>query len=244
MATALDINDTADAHSLLKALESEPPSAATYVGQGRWSLNQGDLVKANSSLQNALVFDPDSAEALHWLAVVERRNGDNAAAKAHAEQALRANPKFLPALEDQMLLAADRKDFRDAVTAELDRIALMPEPPAYEYCRLGSTWMEIPNYPVAETALLRGLQRDPYSYACHLELGELYRRTERLPLARKYFEWVVRFFPDTDPSVFRQLAAVDVLLGDNGSARSALEKGHRIFPHDGPIQRAQKVLGG
>ena len=91
----------------------------------------------------------------------------------------------------------------------------------------------------AEAVLLKGMLKDPYSYACHLELGELYRETGRFPLARQHFEWVLRFFPDADATIFRSLAGVYVVLGDMKSARSILHKGSRIFPDDAELQNAE-----
>jgi tetratricopeptide (TPR) repeat protein len=79
---------------------------------------------------------------------------------------------------------------------------------------------------------------DPYSYACHLELGELYRETGRFPLARQHFELVVRFYPDYDPTIFRSLAGVYLALGDSNSAMTTLRKGLRLFPDDPELQKA------
>ena len=125
--------------------------------------------------------------------------------------------------------------------AQLNRIAAMPDPAASEYCRLGAIWMKISNLAEAEPVLLRGALKDPYSYACHLELGELYRETGRFPLARQHFELVVRFYPDYDPTIFRSLAGVYVALGDSRSAKATLRKGLRLFPDDPELQKA--VLG-
>ena len=47
-------------------------------------------------------------------------------------------------------------------------------------CRLGAIWMKMANVQEAEPVLVRGLSKDPYSYSCHLQLGELYRETGRL----------------------------------------------------------------
>jgi Flp pilus assembly protein TadD len=55
-------------------------------------------------------------------------------------------------------------------------------------------------------------------------------------------EWVVRFFPDVDATIFSNLAGVDVVLGDHEAARSALRKGRRVFPDDAGLQRAQSLL--
>jgi tetratricopeptide (TPR) repeat protein len=73
---------------------------------------------------------------------------------------------------------------------------------------------------------------------CHLELGELYRETGRFPLARQHFEFVVRFYPDYDPTLFSSLAGVYVALGDPRSAAAILRKGLRLFPADPELRRA------
>jgi tetratricopeptide (TPR) repeat protein len=137
-----------------------------------------------------------------------------------------------------MEFAADRKDFRIALLAQLNRMAVMPDPPASEYCRLGAIWIKMSNLAEAEPVLLRGTLKDPYSYACHLELGELYRETGRFSLARQHFELVVRFYPDYDPTIFRSLAGVYLALGDSRSAMATLRKGLRLFPDDRELQKA------
>ena len=92
---------------------------------------------------------------------------------------LAAIPNYLPALTDKMQFAVDRNAWGIALLAQLNRMAVMPDPPAAEYCRLGAMWMKMGNTKEAEPVLLRGLAKDPYSYACHLELGELYRETDQ-----------------------------------------------------------------
>jgi len=237
--TALDLNDMRHAKSLVGILELQPASAQGYVAQGRFALSQGNLASAKSLLTKALAVDSGSLQAMHWLAVVEHRSGDDASAQSHVSQILQRDPAFLPALEDEMLFAADRNEFQVALRAQLQRMALISDPAASEYCRLGAIWMKLSNPTAAEPVLLKGTLKDPYSYACHLELGELYRETGRFPLARQHFEWVVRFFPDADATIFRSLAGVYVVLGDMKSARSILHKGRRIFPDDTALQNAE-----
>jgi hypothetical protein len=53
---------------------------------------------------------------------------------------------------------------------------------------------------------------------------------------------VVRFFPAADATVFRSLAEVDVVLGDNKSAHSVLREGRRLFPDDRELQKAEALL--
>jgi len=236
--TALDLGDAANAANFLRALESQPDSALHFLAEGRFALMHGALREAKSFLEAALKQDPDSLEAMHWLAIVEHRSGEDSAARSLVDQILLRHPRSLPALTDEMEFAADRKDFRIALLAQLNRMSVMPDPPASEYCRLGAIWMKMSNLAAAEAVLLKGTLKDPYSYACHLDLGELYSETGRLPLARQHFELVVRFYPDYDPTIFRSLAGVYVALGDSRSAMATLRKGLRLFPDDPDLQKA------
>ena len=235
--TALDLSDEANTRNFVRALESQPESTPRYIVQGRFALMQGALTDARSFFEAAIKRDPDSPEAMHWLAVTEHRRGEDSSARLRVDEILKRHPQFLPALTDEMEFAADRKDFRIALLAQLNRMAVMPDAPASEYCRLGAIWMKIPNLAEAEPVLLRGVLKDPYSYACNLELGELYSETGRFPLARQHFELVVRFYPDYDPAVFRALAGVHVALGDSHSAMATLRKGLRLFPDDHELQK-------
>jgi tetratricopeptide (TPR) repeat protein len=181
---------------------------------------------------------PHSPEALHWLAIADHRMAQDAAADILVSQMLAANPTDQQALTDRLEFAVDRNDFRTALYTQLGRMVVMGDPPASEYCRLGAIWEKIPNLAEAEPVLLRGLTKDPYSYACHLELGELYREEKQLAPARKNFEWVVRFFPELDPTIFRSLAGIDLMLGDRRAARATLNEGRRLFPDDVDLQKA------
>ena len=236
--TALDLKDVAAVRMLLKALATTTKSVTGYIADGRFALMNEDLLHAQSSFEAALRMEPDSPEAMHWLAMTEHKRGEEASARSRVEQILKTHTGFLPALTDELELATDRKDFRMALLAQLNRINVMTDPPASEYCRLGAIWVKMLNFAEAEPVLLTGISKDPYSYACHLELGEMYRRTDRLPLARENFELVVRFYPDYDPGVFRALANVYSDLGDSHSAVAVLKKGLRLFPSDPELQKA------
>jgi spermidine synthase len=234
----LDLNDSLGTQKFLAALDSQPDSAEREMALGRFSMSQNFLKDAHVALQTAVGLAPHSPDALHWLAVADHRMGQEAAADLLVAQILAANPTDPQALTDRLEFAADRNDFQTALYTQLDRMLLMGEPPAAEYCRLGAIWEKIPNLAEAEPVLLKGLSKDPYSYACHLELGELYREERQLVPARQNFEWVVRFFPELDPTVFRSLAGIDLMLNDRRAARTTLNEGRRLFPDDADLQKA------
>jgi tetratricopeptide (TPR) repeat protein len=236
--TALDLKNAEATRMFVKALGTAPKSVTGYIAEGRLALMNEDSISAKSSFEEALRLEPDSPEAMHWLAVAEHKLGEESDARSLVEQMLKAHSRFLPAITDELEFATDRKDFRIALIAQLNRMGVMTDPPAWEYCRLGAIWMKMVNFGEAEPVLLRGISKDPYSYACHLELGELYRRTDQLPLARENFELVVRFYPDYDPSVFQALASVYTNMGNSQAAEEVLRKGLRLFPSDPELQKA------
>jgi tetratricopeptide (TPR) repeat protein len=236
--TALDLNEAANAQRFLNALNSQPESVFRDIAQSRLELMSGAVTNAKAALQAALKLEPSSPEAMHWLAVAENRDGNAVAARALVDKILQQDPRYLPALSDEMEFAADRKDYRIALLAQLSRMKVLSDPPASEYCRLGAIWIKMSNLAEAEPVLLKGTLKDPYSYACNLELGELYRETQRFALARERFETVIRLYPDSDVSVYKSLAGMYFSLGDTKSAQTTLRKGHRIFPDDGELQKA------
>ncbi len=238
VAVDLDLSDSLGTQKFLAALDLFPDSPEREMALGRFSMSQNFLKDAHIALQAAVGLAPHSPDALHWLAVADHRMGQEAAADLLLAQILAANPTNPEALTDRLEFAADRNDFQTALYTQLDRMVLMGDPPASEYCRLGAIWEKIPNLAEAEPVLLKGLSKDPYSYACHLELGELYREEKQLAPARQNFEWVVRFFPELDPTIFRSLAGIDLMLGDRRAARATLNEGRRLFPEDTELQKA------
>jgi predicted membrane-bound spermidine synthase/Tfp pilus assembly protein PilF len=237
-ATALDLGDLPNAKSFLQLMNARPASAMFYLLEGRLASLEGRLPDAEFDFRSALKFEPDHPEALHWLAVVEHRLGNDVEARTLVDQILAKHPRYLPALTDEMEFAAARQDFRIALLAQLNRMTVMPDPPAPEYCRLAAIWMKLAEPGEAEPVLQRGMLKDPYSYACNLELGELYRESGRYAEARQRLDMVIRLYPDYDATTFRTLAGIETILGDRSAAKATLRKGLRFFPDDSDLQGA------
>jgi spermidine synthase len=228
--TALDLNDEANAQRFVDALLQQPESVATDIAQGRLDLLRGSWKEARAELEAALRLDPNSTEAMHWLARVEEKSGEKNEARDTVDRILARDPGNLDALTDEMEFAADRGDYHVAVFVQLARMKTMPEVEAAEYCRLGAIWMKLGNLPEAEQVLETGLRRDPYKYACNLALGEIYRETGRNALARETFEKLVRWYPDADVDVYMALAEVDEAMGDCKAAEEVRRKRERVSP--------------
>jgi spermidine synthase len=237
--TALDLNDTANAQRFVSVLKSQRESVAGDIAQGRLALVQGQFAEAESDLQGALKLDAGSTEAMHWLATAENRSGDATKARLLVDRILESQPGNLTGLNDEIEFAADREDYRIALIAQLARMRVLRDPPASDSCRLAAIWIKLGNLTEAEPSLLRGVAEDPYSYACNLELGELYRQTGRLRQAQQHLEKVLRFYPDSEVTVYKSLAAVYFSLGNRQSAQAILRKGRRVFPGDADLQKAK-----
>jgi spermidine synthase len=240
--TALDVGDTDNIANFFNASEFPRDSAAGFLAKGRFALVQGDLQGAKSELQRAARLDLETPDPELWLAIAEHRLGNERSAQLLIDGVLTHHPNFLPALQEKTQFAIDRSDFQTALHTELEKIDLMDDPPASEYCGLGVLLTKLSHVFSAEVALLKGLAKDPYSYRCHLELGELYLETGKYSQARQMFEWLVRFFPDSDPRTFRSLTGVDLMLGDLKAAKLALNKGRRIFANDRKLQAVNSGL--
>ncbi len=240
-ASALDLGDLANAQKLLGLMESQlpsqTPSATRDLLEGRLAYLQNRFGDAEDYLRSAIEQAPDQPEAMHWLAVVEHHQGNDAEARALVDEILEKHPRYLPALTDEMQFAADRQDYRIAVIAQLNRMKVIPGPPAPEYCRLGAIWMKLGSPGEAEPVLQQGIMIDPYSYSCNLELGELYREAGRYAEARRHLELVVRLYPNYDATTFRTLAGVQIIMGDRRAAQATLRKGQRLFPSDPDLQK-------
>ena len=113
----------------------------------------------------------------------------------------------------------------------------MKDPPSSEFCTLGDLWVRAGNLAPAEQALVAGLERDPYSYLCHRELGEVDCLRGRFAVAREHLELVVRMYPDMDSGTYVSLALVYRAQEHPDQARDILAKGLRIFPREPLISR-------
>jgi tetratricopeptide (TPR) repeat protein len=224
--------------SLLTALQNEPPSAELEILRGQVALAQNQLDVAHRHFESAAALDANSLEAKHWLAVTAHRQNDRQTSEKMIAEILERDSRFQPALADRVRFATDFQEWPTAIAAQEALLNATNKPAAIEYCRLGEFLLATKKPAEAEKAFLRGNLVDPFNYACNRDLAELYRQTGHKDRARKYLEIVEKFFPEMDPALYVSLAGVDESLGDHRAARTALQKGARIFPNDESLRKA------
>jgi len=230
--TLLNLDEKDEARRFLAPLADRPSTATAELLRGRLELARDNLPEAKAAFAAALQLDRTSLDAAQGLAEVARRQENDDTAELLLRQILVRNPKFVPALHAMMSIERDREAWRQAANWQARRIAADPTAGPDEYCRLGELLLDMGDLARAESALLSGLEREPYSYAAHRNLGELYRQRKFWTQARKHLEFVVRYFPDTDAETYAALAEVYRATGDTGAANEILRKGRRIFPDD------------
>ena len=136
-----------------------------------------------------------------------------------------------------MLVARGHEHWQQAADWQARRIAADSSAGLNEYCRLGELLVRLGELARGELAFLTALEREPYSYAAHRNLGQLYRRRMLWPQARAHLEFAVRYFPDNDPYIYASLAEVYRAMGDATAANRILRKGMRIFPGNADLRR-------
>jgi len=96
------------------ALEEDPDAALALLGLARIALLEGDLEKAQETLERLVVSHPRHAEGWNTLGMVRSRRHDDAAAAQAFARALEANPSLPQALANAGLLAVRAGDRRRA----------------------------------------------------------------------------------------------------------------------------------
>jgi spermidine synthase len=235
--TMLNLDEKQEADRFLAPLADGPPTAAQELLRGRLELGRSMFPEARIAFDAALRLDRNSLDAAQGLADVARRRGEPSTAELLERQILARNPNYVPALEAMMLIERGREAWSKAADWQARRIAANHGAGPNEYCRLGELLLHMGDTAPAERAFLTALGREPYSYAAHRNLGELYRHRNLWPQARAQLEFVERYFPDTDPATYSALAEIYRAMGDSSAALAALRKGLRIFPNDADLRR-------
>ena len=219
----------------VQALDTETPTASLEILRGRMAHRENQRADAIAHFDRAMALEPQSTKAAYWLALEKHTAPGDYEGDALLTRILQLDPRNLRALASRVEFARDRRDWRGSARAQTEYIAAMEDPAASEYCRLGDLWARAGNLTQAEEAFRSGLEHEPYSYMCHRELGEIDRVRGRLSAAREHLEFVVRFYPEADSSIYPSLALVYRAQGQLDKARKLLGKGHRIFPNDPTI---------
>lgn len=219
------------------ALDGEPSTTSLELVRGRQALRENQIGQALEHFQRAATMEPRDVLPLLWLARAKHVAPGDSESNALLNQVLERDPQNLEALASRAEFAREAHDWRGAAEAVAERVRLMSSPPASDYCRLGDYWARAGDLTSGVQAFRTGIEKDPYSYMCNLDLGEIARASGRLDEAQLHLEFVERHYPDAAPGIYLSLAAVYRAQGNLSKVREILQKGRRIFPNDSTIAR-------
>ena len=241
-ATSLNLEDTESADRFLQALENRPVTASIAIVRGRAALAHSNFQTAYRAFDAALAIDPNSIQAAWGLAETDRRFGNNEKARQALAHILERDPKNVPALQSLTQLDTDFSRWPEARSLERRLIAANPRPGAAAYATLGGMLVQSGDINEAYRAMQDCLARDPYNFQTHVNLGVLLTRQKKWAEARQHLEFVMRYFPDDNATIYPLLFQVDNALGDPRAAAEAVRFGLRMFPDNSDLQRLRLPL--
>jgi spermidine synthase len=229
--SAVELNDSRAAGWIAAAKPVAPRTRIGYL-EGRIALQRNQLSEAARLFSEALKEGANHINALYWLGITEARLGSFQQAASHFEEILRDFPKHKEALLALVRLAEQAKEWDKAISFQQRLIEAEQGGDSSASCKLGDLFLRKRDLLSAELPLREGLQRDPYAFLCHRELGELLRASNRLSEAEVELQFVVKHFPETDPKTFSSLALLYLAQGRKTEAENAIAKGRKLFPQD------------
>jgi tetratricopeptide (TPR) repeat protein len=231
-APAQNIDVLEEAGYFLGALNTAPPKSRLQLLRGKWNLGRRALPQARQVYEVALKLSADSqeaAEAIDGLATVAYLQGDLAEAEKQVQQALLLAPGRPPTQRIMALVRSTQQRWTEAADWELRYISTLAKPSANEYVRLGTMLTNADDRAKAEPALQKAVELEPYSFVGHRNLAEICRRGNRWPCAVEHLEFLVRYYPTVDSTVYQRLAEAYRSLGDGDKANQIIRKGVRLF---------------
>src|ERR1019366_5600818 len=241
-ATSLNLEDTESSDRFLVALENRPVTASIAIVRGRAALAHSNFQTAYRAFGAALAIDPNSIQAAWGLAETDRRFGNNEKARQALTSILERDPKNVPALQSLTQLDIDFSRWQEAESLERRLIAAGPRTGAVPYAALGGILLQSGDLEDAYAAMQDCLARDPYNFQTHVNLGVLLSRQKKWAEARQHLEFVMRYFPDDDATIYPLLFQADNALGDPRAAAEAVRFGLRMFPDNSDLQRLRLPL--
>ena len=195
---------------LLRPLASSPEPVQQLILHARLLTEQGQTEGAVKAYGAALQLQPNSTEALHGLAMLQRMLGQLATALPLLQKAIVLAPDRADYFNDLGMIFQDRGELAQAVS--FHKRALRLEPAfTWAWINLGVAHKRLGQNDDALVAYQKALQQQPNAPEAHNNLGNLLRIMGRLSEARTHLQQAVLLRPGyTDAQ--SNLEAVDALL--------------------------------
>ncbi len=183
-------------------VEAVPANVGGHLMLASYCEALGEEGKALEQYREALLIERENPRALHGLAMIEMRCGEDALAIASLEPIVELYPSDPCALVPPSVLYLRQERFKDALQV-LTRAARRAPDSRDAQHYLGALYSNLGRYELAAQHLERALKLQPDDPATLFETGLVHARQEELSAARGFFERALEGRPDNAETHFR-----------------------------------------
>ncbi len=218
------------------------------MGVVQTQLDAGQYAAARDALQQAIVADPDNAEAHFLLGLALFNLGEYPTARESFLKALELEPARAPAVHHNLgVLAYQTGEMETAVQEFKSALEADPNDPDSHY-QLGATYLQIASstsdlsyLTQAETEFQQVLALAPGKPEALVGLGTLYLSQNKIAEATTLLEQAVQANPQMREALF-YLGLAYYSKGDSASAKETLQKFLDTQPPEQWAKEARDIL--
>ncbi|KAF1082164.1 MAG: hypothetical protein GQF41_1804 [Candidatus Rifleibacterium amylolyticum] len=183
-----------------------PENYAILMRLAQLHEERGEITLALESLEQCIRFEPEVAEIYLYHGILQRRHGNNDAARASFAKALELNRFMSKAYYQLGILERSLNNVTEARNLLQKCIQLSPDDP-YAHYQLGMIYRELGETSLALMEIKRATILHPTDSYGHSKLGQLYQQNKQYDLAISAYSQALSLKPE-DPFVLERLGEV------------------------------------
>jgi tetratricopeptide (TPR) repeat protein len=185
-------------------IKRSPENYALLMRLAQLHEERGEITLALESLEQCIKFEPEVAEIYLYHGILQRRHGNNDAARASFSRALN---RFMSKAYYQLgILERSLNNLGEARNLLQKCIQLSPDDP-YAHYQLGMIYRELGETSLAMMEIKRATILHPTDSYGHSKLGQLYQKNRQHDLAIAAYSQALSLKPE-DPFVLERLGEV------------------------------------
>ena len=198
-------------------LDKAAPDAIMLTNLANFYLQQGQVERTGSILEQALRLNPDLPDAHNLKGLASLQKGDRTAAETHFRAAIRAQPDLAPAHSNLANLLAGGRDYAQAGYHFEKAISSNPGF-AQAYHRYGLLLLLTRSYDKAMVKLREAVRLDPNLAEAHADLADLLAARGKVAEAEQQYRLAVQ----ANPNYYEAHLALGLILVRVGNRTEAV----------------------
>ena len=231
-----------------KAMQLDGNQVRYFTHTAMMHLKDGNQVEAGNMIQRALMKDPNSPWVYNALGEMQLYQKDNTTAIDSFRGAIKANPKFVPALYNLANLYRDQGLYKQAIE-QYDQVLALDEKSDRAHYGLATTYLKQGQLDKAISEFERALSLNRRNADYYFNAGLAYYQNGERDEAQKHFDKAIELSPTHAGAMFwRGRVYADLLKFDKAvesyEAAILLDKENpRIYYHLGMVFEQQDKPG-